>query len=49
MSDFIVALSWLQATLLRNLHPLKPDSAWSSSVWVFGIGPLRWNELQNVR
>lgn len=36
-------------TLPRSLPPLKPNSAWSSSEWVFGIGPRRWTELQNLQ
>ncbi|PBB40026.1 hypothetical protein CK222_30125 [Mesorhizobium sp. WSM3866] len=36
-------------TAPHRFHPLKPDCAWSSGVWVFRIGPRRWNELQSVR
>lgn len=35
--------------LPRSLHPLKPSSAWSSSEWVCGIEPRRWNAQQNVQ
>lgn len=34
--------------LPRSLHPLKPNSAWSSSEWVFGNEPRRWNKLHNM-
>ncbi|BCG76030.1 hypothetical protein MesoLj113a_71880 [Mesorhizobium sp. 113-1-2] len=33
----------------RSLPPLKPNSAWSSSEWVFGNEPRWCNELQNVQ
>ncbi|PBB31165.1 hypothetical protein CK218_28230 [Mesorhizobium sp. WSM3879] len=36
-------------TLPHRFHPLKPSSARSSGVWVFRIGPRRWNELESVR
>ncbi|PBC00826.1 hypothetical protein [Mesorhizobium sp. WSM3860] len=36
-------------TLPHRFHPLKPDSAWRSGVWVFLIGPRQWNELESVR
>ncbi|CCV09163.1 hypothetical protein MESS2_870016 [Mesorhizobium metallidurans STM 2683] len=46
MSDvieaFLVVIGFEEPeTLPRSLHPLKPNSAWSSGEWVFGIGPPR--------
>ncbi|UVK48989.1 hypothetical protein BPNPMPFG_006642 (plasmid) [Mesorhizobium sp. AR07] len=54
MSDVIEALLVVTGfeepeTLPRSLHPLKPNSAWSSGGSVFGNEPRLWNELQNVQ
>ncbi|PBB11775.1 hypothetical protein CK231_22085 [Mesorhizobium loti] len=54
MSDviaaFLVVIGFEEPeTLPHSLPPLKSDSAWSSGVWVFRIGPRRWNELKSVR
>lgn len=35
--------------LPSSLPPLKPNSARTSSEWVFGNEPRRWNELQDVQ
>lgn len=54
MSDvieaFLVVIDFKEPEgLPRSLHPLKPNSAWSSGECVFGIGPRRWTELQNLQ
>lgn len=54
MSDVIVVFLAMigfeePETLPRSLPPLKPNSAWSSGEWVFGIGTRRRYELQNVQ
>ncbi|BCG97429.1 hypothetical protein MesoLj131a_62930 [Mesorhizobium sp. 131-2-1] len=54
MSDvieaFLVVIGFEEREALpRSLHPLKPNSARSSSEWVFGNEPRRWNALQNVQ
>ncbi len=36
-------------TLPLSLPPPNPNSAWSSSEWVFAKQPQRWNALQNVQ
>ncbi|ANN60907.1 hypothetical protein EFV37_32990 [Mesorhizobium loti] len=47
---FLVVIGFEEREALpRSLHPLKPNSAWSSGECVFGIGPRRWTELQNLQ
>ncbi|TSE00866.1 hypothetical protein C1D09_031890 [Mesorhizobium intechi] len=46
---FLVVIGFEEREALpRSLHPLKPNSAWSSGECVFGNDPRLWNELQNV-
>ncbi|OBP80080.1 hypothetical protein [Mesorhizobium loti] len=54
MSDVIEAFLVVtgveeREALPHSLPPLKPNSAWNSGDWVFGIEPRQWTEMQNMQ